>query len=106
MQRDDGLNAVIPAKTNNAAIVLGFFLTERSFLRLNTRPLDGKPISVQTGFLQQEDILPVSMIMIHGGPRGFEIAAMGHLLLGPGIAQRVVTFNLVGCRCGSQEEFL
>ena len=88
---------------NNPAVMFHFTGIKLSFLRLDTRPLNGKAVGVESGFGKQSDIFLISIIMVTGDAAGFGKAGVGQLFLGPVVGMDVVSFHLVG-RSGSTHQ--
>ena len=95
-QRHHGFHAVFPAAADHLPVMLDFFFVKLSFFRLDSCPLDGETVGVQSGLRHQADIFFVTVIVIACDAAGLGKAGMGHLLLRPVIAVDIVALHLMG----------
>ena len=103
-QGHDGFNAVFPAAADHLPIVLNLLIVEYAVLGLDSRPLNGEAIGIQTGFPHQPDIFGIAVVVVAGNAAFFLIGGMGHLLLGPAVGVGVVALHLMGSGGGADEK--
>ena len=95
-QRDDGLDAVLPAAADHLAVMLDLRLVKLALLRLDARPLNGEAVGIQPGPGEEPDVLLVAVVVVAGRAAGLGEAGMRQLLLQPVVAMDVVALDLMG----------
>jgi hypothetical protein len=98
--------AVLPARLQHPPVMVQGGHGKLAFLRLDPRPLQGKPVAGEAECGNERDVLAVPVVVVHGisGRLGEDRA--GELLQEPGIAVDVVAFHLVACSGHAPKEVL
>lgn len=104
VEGDHGSDAVFVTRRQHPPVMIQRGHGETSLLRFDTRPLDGKPVTVQAESGKESNVLREAVIVVARIERGFLEQSRIAVFQDPEVAVHIVAFYLVRGRSGAPEK--